>query len=86
MFINVLSVTVEWSIRKMVASKNEIEDITKIILMWVPETYAYDMMTEVWDNCVQYSDNESLRLTVQGLISEVQRQNGVDFTGIEELR
>ena len=34
----------------MVASKNEIEDITKIILMWVPETYAYDMMTEVWDN------------------------------------
>ena len=71
---------------KMVASKNEIEDITKIILMWVPETYAYDMMTEVWDNCVQYSDNESLQLTVKGLIAEIQRQNDIDWTGMEELK
>ena len=52
----------------MVASNTEIEDITNIICQWVPETYAYDMMTEIWDNCVQFSDNESLRLTVQGLV------------------
>ena len=70
----------------MVASDNEIEEIVKIICHWIPETYAYDMMTEIWDNCVQFSDNESLRLTVQGLISEVQRQNTVDYTGIEEIR
>jgi hypothetical protein len=70
----------------MVASDNEIEDITKIILMWVPETYAYDMMREVWDNCVQYSDNESLRLTVQGLIAEIERQDHIKWDGIEELK
>ena len=70
----------------MVASKNEIEDITRIILQWVPETYAYDMMTEIWDNCVQFSDNESLQLTVKGLIAEIQRQNDIDWTGMEELK
>lgn len=70
----------------MVASEKEIEEIVKVICHWIPETYAYDMMTEIWDNCVQFSDNESLRLTVQGLISEVQRQNTVDYTGIEEIR
>ena len=70
----------------MVASKNEIEDITKIILQWVPETYAYDMMTEVWDNCVQYSDNESLQQTVQGLIQEIERQDHIKWDGIEEMK
>jgi|TARA_R110000824_G_scaffold42657_3_gene125386 hypothetical protein len=70
----------------MVASNTEIEDITNIICQWVPETYAYDMMTEIWDNCVQFSDNESLRLTVQGLIAEIERQDHVKFDGIEELK
>ena len=28
----------------MVASDNEMEDITRIICQWIPETYAYDMM------------------------------------------
>ena len=32
----------------MVATKNEIEDVTRIILQWLPETYAYDMMSEIW--------------------------------------
>tara|TARA_R100001463_G_scaffold134289_1_gene196352 strand:- start:1679 stop:1939 length:261 start_codon:yes stop_codon:yes gene_type:complete len=86
MFINVLSVIVEWSIRKMVASKNEIEDITKIILMWVPETYAYDMMEEIWHNCVKHSDNESLRETVKGLIKEIERQDHIKWDGIEEIK
>jgi len=48
----------------MVASDEEVETVTRIILQWLPETYAYDMMTEVWDNCVQFSDNESLKETV----------------------
>ena len=39
----------------MVASKNEIEDATRIMLQWLPETYAYDMMTEIYESCVQYS-------------------------------
>ena len=63
----------------MVANEEELESITRIILQWVPETYAYDMMTEIWDNCVQFSDNESLQLTVRGLIAEIQRQNDIDW-------
>tara|TARA_R110002012_G_scaffold313668_1_gene525426 strand:+ start:104 stop:316 length:213 start_codon:yes stop_codon:yes gene_type:complete len=70
----------------MVASNNEIEDITRIICQWVPETYAYDMMVEIWESCVRFSDNESLRLTVQGLIKEIERQDHVKFDGIEELK
>jgi hypothetical protein len=70
----------------MVASDNEIEVITHIICQWLPETYAYDMMVEVWESCVQHSDNESLRLTVQGLIKEIERQDTIKYDGIEELK
>tara|TARA_R110000824_G_C14989320_1_gene655043 strand:- start:70 stop:282 length:213 start_codon:yes stop_codon:yes gene_type:complete len=70
----------------MVASDNEMEDITRIICQWIPETYAYDMMVEVWESCVQHSDNESLRLTVQGLIKEIERQDTIKYDGIEELK
>ena len=70
----------------MVASKNEIEDITRIILHWVPDTYAFDMLTEIWDYCVQFSDNESLKETIQGLIKEIERQEHIKWDGIEELR
>ena len=70
----------------MVASEEELETITRIILQWVPESYAYDMMTEIWDNCVRHSDNESLQLTIQGLISEIKRQDHVKWDGIEELK
>ena len=70
----------------MVARKNELEDITRIILHWVPDTYAFDMLTEIWDNCVQFSDNESLKETIQGLIKEIERQEHIKWDGIEELR
>ncbi len=70
----------------MVATKNEIEDVTRIILQWLPETYAYDMMSEIWDSCIKHSENESLRLTVEGLITEIQRQDGIKWAGIEEIR
>ena len=70
----------------MVANYKEIEDVTRIILQWLPETYAYDMMNEIWDNCVQFSDNESLRATVQGLIAEIERQDHVKWEGVNELK
>ena len=70
----------------MVASDKEIDEIVKVICHWIPETYAYDMMTEIWDNCVQFSDNESLKETIQGLIKEIERQEHIKWDGIEELR
>ena len=70
----------------MVATKNEIEDATRIMLQWLPETYAYDMMTEIYETCIQHSENESLRLTVEGLITEIQRQDGIKWAGIEDIQ
>ena len=70
----------------MVANKSEIEDVTRIILQWLPETYAHDMMSEIWDSCAKHSDNESLRLTVQDLIVEIQRQDGIKWAGIEDIK
>ena len=70
----------------MVASKNEIEDITRIILHWVPDTYAFDMLTEIWDNCVQFSDNESLKETVKLLIDGIENADHIKWDGIEELQ
>ena len=70
----------------MVASDNEIEEIVKVICHWIPETYAYDMMTEIWDNCVQFSDNESLKETVKLLIDGIENADHVKWDGIEEIR
>ena len=70
----------------MVASKNEIEDITRILLHWVPDTYAFDMLTEIWDNCVQFSDNESLKETVKLLIDGIENADHIKWDGIEELQ
>ena len=38
------------------------------------------------DSCVKHSDNESLRLTVEGLIAEIQRQDGIKWAGIEDIQ
>ena len=70
----------------MVASDKEIEEIVKVICHWIPETYAYDMMTEIWDNCVQFSDNESLKETVKLLIDGIENADHIKWDGIEEIR
>ena len=70
----------------MVASDKEIEEIVKVICHWIPETYAYDMMTEIWDNCVQFSDNESLKETVKLLIDGIENADHIKWDGIEELQ
>ena len=70
---------------KMVASEEELTDITKVMLQWLPAELAHDMLTEIYNEVVQYSDNESLRDTIKGLILEVHRQQDIDWGGIEEL-
>lgn len=69
----------------MVASEEELTDITKVMLQWLPAELAHDMLTEIYNEVVQYSDNESLRDTIKGLILEVHRQQDIDWGGIEEL-
>ena len=70
----------------MVASEKEIEEVTRIILHWVPDSYALDMLSEIWDNCVQFSDNESLKETVKLLIDGIENADHVKWDGIEEIR
>ena len=69
----------------MVASKNEIEEIVRVMCQWLPETYAYDMMTEVWDVVGQYTDNESLSETIRLIVEEIENQDHIKWDGIEEL-
>lgn len=69
----------------MVASEEELTDITKVMLQWLPAELAHDMLTEIYNEVVQYSDNDSLRETIKGLILEVHRQQDIDWGGIEEL-
>jgi hypothetical protein len=70
----------------MVASKNEIEEIVRVMCQWLPETYAYDMMTEVWDVVGQYTDNESLSETIRLIVEEIENQDHIKWDGIEEMR
>jgi len=53
---------------------------------WLPETYAYDMMTEVWDVVGQYTDNESLKETIRLIVDEIENQDHIKWDGIEEIR
>ena len=71
---------------KMVASKNEIEEIVRVICHWIPETYAYDMMTEIWDVVGQHTDNESLKETIRLLVDEIENADHIKWDGIEEIR
>jgi len=70
----------------VVATKNEIEEIVRVMCQWLPETYAYDMMTEVWDVVGQYTDNESLKETIRLIVDEIENQDHIKWDGIEEIR
>ena len=70
----------------MVASKNEIEEIVRVMCQWIPETYAYDMMTEIWDVVEQHTDNESLKETIRLLVDEIENADHIKWDGIEEIR
>ena len=70
----------------MVANENEVEEIVRVICQWLPETYAFDMMTEVWDVVGQYTDNESLRETIRLILEEIENQDHIKWDGIEELK
>ena len=70
----------------MVASKNEIEEIVRVMCQWIPETYAYDMMTEIWDVVGQQTDNESLKETIRLLVDGIENADHIKWEGIEEIR
>jgi len=48
----------------MVASNKEAEEISKLILSYLPERDAQDLMQEVWEKVGYHTENESLKQTI----------------------
>ena len=58
----------------MVASEEEVKTIMRILREYWPETMIEMMLRQVWDNVGQYSDNESLKATIQMMIKDIERE------------
>ena len=58
----------------MVASGEEVKTIMRILREYWPETTIEMMLRQVWDNVGQYSDNESLKATIQMMIKDIERE------------
>ena len=58
----------------MVASEQEVKTIMRILREYWPETTIEMMLRQVWDNVGQYSDNESLKATIQMMIKDIERE------------
>ena len=58
----------------MVATEKEVKTIMKILREYWPETTIEMMLRQVWDNVGQYSDNESLKATIQMMIKDIERE------------
>ena len=48
----------------MVANDEDASKIVDIMCRWLPSTYAYDMIEEIWIEVGQHTDNESLSETI----------------------
>ena len=58
----------------MVASEEEVKTIMRILREYWPETMIEMMLRQVWDNVGQYSDNESLKATIQMMIKDIENE------------
>ena len=58
----------------MVATEKEVKTIMKILREYWPETTIEMMLRQVWDNVGQYSDNESLKATIQMMIKDIENE------------
>ena len=48
----------------MVASREEADIISEIILDWVPRKDAQGMINQIWKHVGKHTDNESLQQTI----------------------
>ena len=48
----------------MVANSQEAKKISEVILSYIPQREAQDLMGEVWDKIGQHTDNKSLQQTI----------------------
>ena len=58
----------------MVASEEEVKTIMRILREYWPETMIEMMLRQVWENVGQYSENESLKATILGMIKDIENE------------
>ena len=70
----------------MVASEEEVKTIMRILREYWPETTIEMMLRQVWDNVGQYSDNESLKATIQMMIKDIETEFMVKEKNVRETK
>ena len=70
----------------MVASEKEVKTIMRILKEYWPETMIEMMLRQVWDNVGQYSDNESLKATIQMMIKDIETEFMVKEKNVRETK
>ena len=70
----------------MVASEEEVKIIMRILKEYWPETMIEMMLRQVWDNVGQYSDNESLKATIQMMIKDIETEFMVKEKNVRETK
>ena len=71
---------------EMVASEEEVKTIMRILKEYWPETTIEMMLRQVWDNVGQYSDNESLKATIQMMIKDIETEFMVKEKNVRETK
>ena len=67
----------------MVANDEDASKIIDIMCRWLPSTYAYDMIEEIWIEVGQHTDNESLSETIAILMTLLYDAEEVYYGGPE---
>ena len=63
----------------MVTSEEDTDKIARIMRHWLPATYAYDMLSEIWDEVGQFTDNKSLSESIQLLIVKIAEADDIEY-------
>jgi len=63
----------------VVASNEDADKIVGIMCQWLPATYAYDMMEEIWMEVGRYTDNDSLHETIQILMQKIYEADNIIY-------
>tara|TARA_R100000049_G_C1869787_1_gene30025 strand:+ start:160 stop:372 length:213 start_codon:yes stop_codon:yes gene_type:complete len=70
----------------MVASKEEVKTIMRILREYWPEIMIEMMLRQVWENVGQYSKNESLKETILRMIKDIETDFMVKEKNVRETK
>jgi hypothetical protein len=73
-------------VTEMVASKEEVKTIMRILREYWPEIMIEMMLRQVWENVGQYSKNESLKETILRMIKDIETDFMVKEKNVRETK